>query len=132
MNNRLHSSGKLTLKVQTMPTDINIDGNIFGGWIMSQIDLACGICASEVAKSRVVTKAVKELLFEKPVYVGDLVHIYTDVRAIGRTSITIYCDVWTSTRNALDCLQKTSEATFIMVAVDKQGVPQPIKPLDVK
>ncbi|PWL04413.1 acyl-CoA thioesterase, partial [Candidatus Liberibacter asiaticus] len=83
---QMHSSGVLTLKIQTMPTDVNLDGNVFGGWIMSQIDIACGIRASQLCKCRVVTKAVTELLFEKPIQVSDLVHIYTQIRKIGKTS----------------------------------------------
>ncbi|BAP26761.1 acyl-CoA thioesterase [Candidatus Liberibacter asiaticus] len=125
---QMHSSGVLTLKIQTMPTDVNLDGNVFGGWIMSQIDIACGIRASQLCKCRVVTKAVTELLFEKPIQVSDLVHIYTQIRKIGKTSVTIYCDVWTCPRNASsDVLQKTCEATVVMVAVDEKGNPKSIR-----
>ncbi|MBY7649441.1 MAG: acyl-CoA thioesterase [Candidatus Liberibacter europaeus] len=109
-----------------MPTDTNLDGNIFGGWIMSQIDIACSIHASQICKSRVVTRAVKELLFEKPIKVGDLVHIYTKTLAVGRTSITIYCDVWTCCRDDQDTLKKVSEATVTMVCVNDQGLPKSI------
>ncbi|MBL0849339.1 MAG: acyl-CoA thioesterase [Candidatus Liberibacter ctenarytainae] len=126
MTNNSHSSGELTLKVQTMPTDVNLEGNIFGGWIMSQMDIACSIRANQECKCRIVTKAVKELLFEHPIKLGDLVHIYTQVHAIGKTSITIYCDVWTCSRHMPDSLQKVSEATMVMVAIDDQGKPKRI------
>ncbi|MBA5723749.1 acyl-CoA thioesterase [Candidatus Liberibacter sp.] len=121
MNNIHPSPDKLMLKVQTMPTDVNLDGNIFGGWLMSQMDIACGIHASQIAKGSVATRAVKELLFEKPVKVGDVVHIYTETRKIGRTSITVYCSIWTSYRYLQEDFNKVSEAIFVMVALDKNG-----------
>ncbi|AHA28193.1 acyl-CoA thioesterase [Candidatus Liberibacter americanus] len=118
--------GELKLKVQTMPTDVNLDGNIFGGWIMSQMDIACGIHATYICKGRVVTKAVKELLFEKSVKLGDLACFYTKTISIGKTSVTVYCELWTHGRSDQDSLQKASEATIVMVCVNDQGLPKAI------
>lgn len=126
MNDFPRPSGEVTLKIQTMPTDINLDGNIFGGWIMSQMDIACGIHATHICKGRVVTRAVKELLFEKPIKVGDLVHIYTKTISVGKTSITVYCDVWTRCRRGQDSLKKATEATMVLVCVNEQGLPKAI------
>jgi acyl-CoA thioesterase YciA len=82
-------TGELTLRTLAMPADANPAGDIFGGWVMSQMDLASGIRAAERSRCRVVTAAVKEMAFELPVKIGDTLSIYTDIARLGRTSITL-------------------------------------------
>src|SRR5687768_15088127 len=87
-------NGDLTLRTLAMPADANAAGDIFGGWVMAQMDLSCGIRAAERARGRVVTAAVKEMAFEMPVKIGDTLCIYTDVIKVGRTSMTLKVEVW--------------------------------------
>ncbi len=108
------------LRIKTTPEYANDLGDIFGGWLMSQIDIACGITASEIAKCRVATVAVKELLFLAPLYVYDVVSFYTEVVKIGTTSITIKVDVFAQ-RYLTQNIHKISEATLVYVAIEKPG-----------
>ena len=117
--------GELTLRTLAMPGDANAAGDIFGGWVMAQMDLACGIRAAERAKGRVVTAAVKEMAFAKPVKVGDTLCVYTDVSRVGRTSMTLYLEVWAQ-RYLSDTLELVTHADFIMVALDNDGKPKVI------
>ena len=87
-------TGELTLRTLAMPSDANAAGDIFGGWVMAQMDLACGIRAAERAKGRVVTAAVKEMSFAKPMKIGDTLCIYTHVTRVGRTSMTLKVEAW--------------------------------------
>src|SRR5690606_33887305 len=87
-------TGELTLRTLAMPADANAAGDIFGGWVMSQMDLACGIRAAERARGRVVTAAVREMSFAKPMKVGDTLCIYTNVAKVGRTSMTLRVEAW--------------------------------------
>ncbi len=119
--------GELTLRTLAMPGDANAAGDIFGGWVMAQMDLACGIRAAERAKGRVVTAAVKEMAFAMPVKIGDTLCIYSDIRAVGRTSITLNIEVWAQ-RYLSDRMEKVTNAIFIMVALDKNGKPTPVPP----
>ena len=118
-------SGELTLRTLAMPADANAAGDIFGGWVMAQMDLACGIRAAERAKGRVVTAAVKEMAFAKPVKVGDTLCVYTDVTRVGRTSMVLYLEVWAQ-RYLSDTLELVTHADFIMVALDSDGKPKVI------
>src|SRR5271165_1777200 len=86
--------GELSLRTVAMPADTNPAGDIFGGWIMSLMDLAAGVAAASRAKGRVVTAAVSNLAFLRPVHVGDVVCVYTEVTRIGRTSITLGVETW--------------------------------------
>src|SRR6201991_1668467 len=86
--------GDLTIRTQAMPSDANAAGDIFGGWVMAQMDLACGIRAAERARGRVVTAAVKEMSFAKPMKIGDTLCIYTHVSRVGRTSMTLKVEAW--------------------------------------
>jgi acyl-CoA thioesterase YciA len=122
--------GKLILRTLAMPADTNPHGDIFGGWIMSQMDIAGGILAREIACARVVTVAAESIAFIKPVHVGDVVGCYGQVLRIGNTSITINLEVWV--KPALDKpagetpeLQVT-KAAFTYVAVDREGKKQVI------
>ena len=117
--------GELTLRTLAMPGDANAAGDIFGGWVMAQMDLACGIRAAERAKGRVVTAAVKEMAFAKPVKVGDTLCVYTDVTRVGRTSMVLYLEVWAQ-RYLSDTLELVTHADFIMVALDSDGKPKVI------
>lgn len=117
--------GELTLRTLAMPGDANPAGDIFGGWVMAQMDLAAGIRAGERARTRVVTAAVKEMAFQRPVKIGDTLSIYTDVTRIGRTSITLQVEAWVN-RSRIGMLEKVTEGTFIMVALDETGQPSPV------
>lgn len=117
------------LSVIAMPADTNYHGNIFGGWLMSQMDLACAHAANLDIGLEVVTRAA-ELTFEKPVNVGDRLDIYTTVSRVGNTSITIKAEAWALRREA-KVFEKVSEGEFTFVAIDKNknkvAIPQPPK-----
>ncbi|MCO4315844.1 acyl-CoA thioesterase [Phyllobacterium sp. 21LDTY02-6] len=117
--------GELTLRTLAMPADANAAGDIFGGWVMAQMDLSCGIRAAERAKGRVVTAAVKEMAFAKPVKIGDTLCIYTQVAGVGRTSITLKVEAWAQ-RYLTDIMERVTHADFVMVALDKEGKPTPV------
>lgn len=117
--------GELTLRTLAMPADANAAGDIFGGWVMAQMDLASGIRAAERARGRVVTAAVREMAFALPVKIGDTLCIYTHVEKVGRTSITLRVEAW-SQRYLTPVMEKVTDATFIMVALDKDGKPTPV------
>ncbi len=119
--------GQLTLRTLAMPGDANAAGDIFGGWVMAQMDLACGIAAAERAKGRVVTAAVKEMEFVMPVKVGDTLCVYSSIERVGRTSMTLRIEVWAQ-RYLTDHMEKVTDALFIMVALDGNGKPTPIPP----
>lgn len=118
-------NGELTLRTLAMPGDANPAGDIFGGWVMAQMDLASGIRAAERAKGRVATVAVKEMAFVSPVKIGDTLSIYTEVERVGRTSITLRIEAWAQ-RARYKAQEKVTAATFIMVALDEDGSPKPI------
>jgi acyl-CoA thioesterase YciA len=118
-------TGELTLRTLAMPADANPAGDIFGGWVMSQMDLASGIRAGERAHGRVVTAAVKEMAFELPVKIGDTLNVYTEITRVGRTSITLLVEAWAH-RGRHRTLEKVTAGTFIMVALDEDGKPTPL------
>ena len=111
--------GELTLRTLAMPGDANPAGDIFGGWVMAQMDLAAGIRAGERARCRVVTAAVKEMAFQRPVKIGDTLCIYTSLERIGRSSITLTIEAWAQ-RYLTPIMEKVTAATFVMVALDKE------------
>jgi len=111
-----------------MPADANAAGDIFGGWVMAQMDLACGIRAAERAKGRVVTAAVKEMSFAKAMKIGDTLCIYTHITRVGRTSMTLKVEAWAQ-RYLSDLMEKVTDADFVMVALDKDGRPKAV-PVD--
>ncbi|MCM2474677.1 acyl-CoA thioesterase [Rhizobium sp. CG5] len=118
-------TGELTLRTLAMPADANAAGDIFGGWVMAQMDLACGIRAAERASGRVVTAAVQEMAFAMPVKIGDTLCVYTDIARVGRTSITLSVEVWAQ-RYLTHIMEKVTQATFVMVALDGDGKPTPV------
>ena len=120
-----HTKGSLILRTLAMPADTNPNGDIFGGWIMSQMDIAGGILAKETARSRIVTVAVDGFKFLKPVKVGNVVCCYGRVLRVGTTSIAIELEVWV--KNVLADVEegsprfKVTEAIFTYVAIDAEG-----------
>jgi acyl-CoA thioesterase YciA len=113
------------LRVVPMPSDANFSGDIFGGWIMSQVDVAGSIPAVRTARGRVATVAVNSFVFKQPVLIGDLVSFYADIVRVGRTSITVAVEVYAQ-RRSLHEIVKVTEATLTYVAVDDQGRPRPV------
>lgn len=129
--NSSEPSGQLILRTLAMPADTNANGDMFGGWIMSQMDIAGGILAKEVANSRTVTVAADSIQFIRAVQVGDVVCCYGKVLHIGNTSIKINLEVWVKPilRENEDSNSrfKVTEAAFTYVAIDEQGNKQPVK-----
>ena len=113
------------VRMLAMPADTNPSGDIFGGWLMSQMDIAGGIAAAVRAKGRAVTVAVEGMEFHQPVYVGDLVSCYADVVATGTTSITVKVETLARRRAGGDTV-KVTEGTFVFVAIDADGRPRPV------
>ena len=112
------------LRVVPMPADSNHNGDIFGGWIMAQVDIAGSIPAMRLAKGRVATVAVNSLVFKQPVFVGDLVSLYAEVVRVGRTSITVNVEVYAQHRPEREEVVKVTEATLTYVAVDENRRPR--------
>ena len=112
-----------TTRVLAMPTDTNPSGDIFGGWIMSQVDIAASIAAHRRARTRTVTVAVNSFQFKKPVFVGDLVSIYAKVEKVGSTSLTIFVEVYAERGRQQTEVVKVTEATLTFVAIDDDGKP---------
>ena len=117
--------GRITTRTMAMPSDTNPSGDIFGGWVLSQMDIAAGICAGQRAQNRVVTVAVDSMSFIKPVKVGDILGVYTAIDRTGRTSMDIHVEAWVR-RGRIGTREKVTDATFKFVAVDDEGVPTPI------
>ena len=115
-----------TMRLPARPRDTNTAGDIFGGWIMSQVDLAASIVASRRAKGRVVTVAVNSFHFHKPVYVGDLVSCYAKVTKVGNTSLTVFVEVYSERYPERVETVKVTEATLTFVAVDDDGKKRPV------
>jgi len=113
-----------TLRVVPMPADSNSTGDIFGGWVMSQVDIAGSIPAIRRARGRVATVAVNSFVFRERVMVGDLVSFYAEIVKVGRTSITVSVEVYVQRNPEKEETVKVTEATLTYVAVDKQGRPR--------
>jgi acyl-CoA thioesterase YciA len=120
--------GQLTLRISAMPADTNANGDIFGGWVMARMDQAGGIAGVERAQGRVVTVKVDAMTFIRPMKVGDVLCVYTDVTRVGRTSMTIQIEAW-ARRFQTNVREKVTEATFTFVAIDDDGKPRPIPAL---
>lgn len=112
--------GQLTIRTMAMPADTNAAGDIFGGWVMSQMDIAGAIAAVERVRSRVVTVAVEAMTFIAPVKVGDVLCVYTTIERVGRTSITVGLEAWVR-RHDLDDRKKVTEGRFVYVSLDDNG-----------
>ena len=116
------------LRVVPMPADANPTGDIFGGWIMSQVDIAGSIPALRMARGRIATVAVNSFVFRQPVLIGDLVSFYAKVVRVGRTSITVDVEVFAQRGVPEEVTVKVTEATLTYVAVDRERKPRPISP----
>ena len=120
--------GTLTNRTVAMPRDTNTHGDIFGGWLMSQMDLAGGVAAGQRAKGRIVTVAVEEMVFHLPVKVGNVVSCYAAVIKVGRTSITVKIEAWAQQHDDLGDPAKVTEGVFTYVALDKNRRPRAVPP----
>ncbi len=120
------SPHELVLKVYALPSDANAYGDIFGGWVMSQVDLAGAVIPIRHVKHRVATVAVKEFVFREAVKVGDLVSLYAHITRIGNTSITVVVEAFAERLHQQGEYRKVTEATLVYVALDEQGRPCPV------
>ena len=112
--------GDLALQTVAMPKDTNANGDIFGGWLLSQMDIAGGIAAVEIADGRVATVAIDGMAFLTPVHVGAVVTCYTDILEVGRTSVRIMVEVWINSQHDGEPI-KVTEGEFVFVAIDENG-----------
>ncbi|ENC6730442.1 acyl-CoA thioester hydrolase YciA [Vibrio navarrensis] len=121
--------GQLLLRTLAMPADTNANGDIFGGWIMSQLDLAGGILAKEISSGRIVTVSVSDIIFKKPVKVGDVVCCYGECTKIGRTSMSIDLELWVKPirDHGVEERFMVCNATFNYVAIDGEGKPRQVR-----
>jgi acyl-CoA thioesterase YciA len=127
---KLPSGRQPALRVVPMPADANQHGDIFGGWIMAQVDVAGGVVASRHARGRVATVAVNAFAFRQPVFIGDVLSFYSDIVRVGNTSITVNVEVYAQ-RNPRDIeTVKVTEATLTYVATDKNRKPRPVAALE--
>lgn len=120
------SDEELVLKVIPMPADCNANGDIFGGWVMAQVDLAGSVIPARYAGGRMATVAVNEFLFKQPVRVGDLLSFYSKLVRIGRTSMTVKVEVYAERISAQGQFVKVTEATLTYVCIDEQGRPREV------
>lgn len=117
--------GNLTIRTLAMPADSNPSGDIFGGWVLSQMDIAAGICAIERVRHRTVTVAIDSMSFIEPVKIGDVLCVYTELIGVGNTSLDIHVEAWTQhARSGKE--KKVTEAKFKFVALDESGRPTPV------
>ena len=124
-NDATEPTGALTIRTLAMPADTNPAGDIFGGWVMSQMDIAGAIAAVERVKGRVVTVAVEAMTFIAPLKVGDVLCVYASIERVGNTSITVGLEAWVR-RNRLDDRTKVTDARFVYVSLDESGQKRPI------
>ncbi|MFO0122193.1 MAG: acyl-CoA thioesterase [Inhella sp.] len=118
---------ELALRVIPMPADANANGDIFGGWIMAQVDLAGSVLPSRITRGRIATVAVKEFIFKQPVTVGDLLSFYSHVVRIGRTSITVKVEVYAERNPQNPQVVKVTEAELTYVAIEDEGKSRPFQ-----
>lgn len=117
---------ELVLRVVPMPADVNASGDIFGGWVMSQVDIGGAVLPMRIAGGRIATVAVNQFVFKQPVKVGDLLSVYAEIVRVGNTSITVEVEVWAQRLFNQEELVKVTEATLTYVAVDGHGTPRPV------
>jgi len=118
--------GSAVIRTVPRPADANASGDIFGGWILSQMDIAGGVVAAERAQGRVVTVAIDAMRFHRPVYVGDLVSVVAEVARVGRTSLDVRIETYVHRRQSADRELLVTEGTFVFVAIDREGRPRPV------
>jgi acyl-CoA thioesterase YciA len=119
---------ELVLKVIPMPADCNANGDIFGGWVMAQVDLAGSVIPARYAEGRMATVAVNEFIFKQPVRVGDILSFYSELTRIGRTSMTVKVEVYAERFRSQGRYIKVTEASLTYVAIDDNGQPRPVPP----
>ncbi|MBS0357951.1 MAG: acyl-CoA thioesterase [Proteobacteria bacterium] len=119
--------GILAIQTLAMPADTNPNGDIFGGWLVSQMDLAAGVISKKRSNGRVVTVAIQSMVFHTPVKVGDLVCCYGTLEKVGRTSMTVSIEVWVIDHCSGE-EKKVTEGVFVYVAIDEHGKPRPVDP----
>jgi len=122
----LPADRQLVLRVMPMPADANGNGDIFGGWIMAQVDIAGAVLPARIAKGRIATVAVNEFVFKQPVSISDLLSFYARIERVGTTSITVNVEVYAERNPANLQVVKVTEANLTYVAIDKDGKPRPI------
>ncbi len=123
---QLPADRQLVLRVMPLPADVNANGDIFGGWIMAQVDLAGAVLPARLAKGRIATVAVNQFIFKQPVSLGDLLSFYAHVTRVGNTSISVHVDVFAE-RNPADLqVVKVTEADLTYVAIDHEGKPRKV------
>lgn len=120
-------TGELTLRVAAMPSDANSGGDIFGGWVLSQMDIAAGIAAAVRAKGRTATVAIEAMTFIRPVYIGDVLTVYTSIVRTGRTSVSIAVEAW-ATRSMIGLEEKVTDGVFTFVALESSGKKRQLPP----
>jgi Acyl-CoA hydrolase len=126
---QLPTDRELALRVIPMPADANANGDIFGGWLMSQVDLAGSIPAARRARGRIATVAVNSFIFKQPVQIGDVVSFYTHIKRVGRTSITIEVEVYSERRQGSEVVKVTeAELTYVAIGLDRR--PRELPPED--
>lgn len=118
-------TGEPAIRVVAMPADTNANGDIFGGWLVSMMDLAAGTVASQRCRGRAVTMAMDGMIFHRPVHVGDLVSVYADVISVGQTSMRISVTAWRQPRGVVE-REKVTHATMTFVAIDDEGRPRAV------
>lgn len=121
--------GELAIQTLAMPASTNANGDIFGGWIVSQMDLAAGVLAKKIAQGRVATVAIHSMTFLRPVHVGDVVSCYVELLKMGNTSMTFNVEVWAVPATQKDRYQVT-DGVFIFVAIDDLGKPRQVPKTD--
>ncbi|HEY6513208.1 MAG TPA: acyl-CoA thioesterase [Burkholderiaceae bacterium] len=117
---------ELVLRVIPMPADSNANGDIFGGWIMAQVDVAGAVLPARIARGRIATVAVNQFVFKQPVSVGDLLSFYARVLRVGTTSVTVHVEVYAERNPAAPHVVKVTDANLTYVAIDGQGKPRDI------
>ncbi len=122
----LHTDKELVLKVIPMPADCNANGDIFGGWVMAQVDLAGSVLPARQVRGRMATVAVNQFIFKQPVRVGDILSFFSSITRIGRTSITVQVEVYAERFRDQGRYAKVTEASVTYVAIDDEGKPRPI------
>lgn len=127
MSSKPPSDRLLSLRTIAMPADANPSGDIFGGWIMSQMDLAGAIHASYTVKGRLVTVAVESMTFHLPVFIGDQVSCYCDTSRVGRTSISVHIETWVRRKHSQEQHLKVTEASYTYVSIDEDRKPIPLE-----
>ena len=117
---------ELVLKVIPMPADTNGNGDIFGGWVMAQVDLAGAVLPARYVQGRFATVAVNQFIFKQPVSIGDLLSFYAKVERVGRTSVTVHVSVYAERNPADPQVVKVTEANLTYVAIDREGKPRTV------